>query len=190
MFKRRVPQTVYEKARQFLWPREGWVRATRYMWQRTVRLNGTPHNIALGLAIGAFVSANPILGTHILWAAFIIYFIGGNFLAAVLGTWVGNPLSFPFIWLATFGIGSTVLGRRGDTPELPQLSFSLFLDAPFSSLAPVVGPMMIGWVPVGLVLGVAVYYPSYWSIEAYQKRRAARLQKKRAAAAGNGAKEI
>ena len=163
------------------------MRATRYMWQRTVRLNGTPHNIALGLAIGAFVSANPILGTHILWAALIIYFIGGNFIAAVLGTWVGNPLSFPFIWLATFGIGNLVLGRGDDGRELPALSFSLFMDAPLGSLLPVVGPMMIGWLPVGLVLGVAVYYPSYWSIETYQKRRQLRLQRKREAAARNDA---
>lgn len=188
MFKRRNPQSFSERLRQFLWPREGWVRATRYMWQRTVRLSGTPHDIALGLAIGAFVSANPILGTHILWGALIIYFIGGNFIASILGTWVGNPISFPFIWLATYNTGNFLLGARGDAGNLPELSFSLFMDAPLGALIPVIGPMMLGWAPVGLVLGIAVYYPSYWSIETYQKRRAIRLAKKREAAAEKGAK--
>jgi uncharacterized protein (DUF2062 family) len=175
------------RLRQFVWPREGWWRATRYMWQRTVRLSGTPHNIALGLAIGGFVSANPILGTHIIWAAIIIYFIGGNFLAAVLGTWVGNPLSFPFIWLATYQTGSFLVGRDGQR-ELPELSFSLFLEAPFAALLPVVGPMMLGWIPVGLVLGLTVYYPSYWGIQTYQIRRVKRLARKREAVAKKGAK--
>ncbi|MBT7642429.1 MAG: DUF2062 domain-containing protein [Rhodobiaceae bacterium] len=183
MFRRRLPQTYWQKARQFLWPREGWIRATLYLWRRTIRLSGTPHSIALGLAIGAFVSANPILGTHILWAAFIIYFIGGNFLAAVLGTWMGNPLSFPFIWLATFNLGHLILGTSGDVQKLPKLSLGLLIDAPIGTLLPLIGPMLLGWIPVGLVLGALVYYPSYWSIETYQVRRRARLDRKRNAAA-------
>ncbi len=187
MFKRRIPQTFFEKLRQFLWPREGWIRATKYLWQRTVRLSGTPHNLALGLAIGGFVSANPILGTHIIWGAVIIYFIGGNFIASVAGTWVGNPVTFPFIWLSTYNIGSFMLGRNGEARELPELSFTLFVEAPFSSLAPVVVPMLFGWIPVGLVIGLLVYYPSYWSIDLYQKQRSARLQRKREAAGSNDA---
>ena len=189
MFKRRNPQTFFERLRQFLWPREGWGRATKYLWQRTVRLSGTPHSIALGLAIGAFASANPILGTHIIWCAIIIYFVGGNFIAAVLGTWVGNPASFPFIWLATFNTGNFLLGRTADNRELPQLSVELLLDAPMGTLLPVIGPMMIGWLPIGLIMGLIVYYPSLWSIEAYQKQRQERIERKRSAAEENDAKQ-
>jgi uncharacterized protein (DUF2062 family) len=47
--------------------------------------------------------------------------------------------------------------------------------------------MMIGWLPVGLILGIAVYYPSLWSIEAYQRQRIDRLERKRSAAAKKGA---
>ena len=187
MFKRRIPQTTFQRLRQFFWPREGWWRATKYLWQRTIRLSGTPHSIALGLAIGAFASANPVLGTHILWCGLSMYFVGGNFIAAVLGTWVGNPGSFPFIWLATFGTGNFLLGRNDEGRELPELSFSLIVEAPMGALLPVIGPMMIGWLPVGLILGIAVYYPSLWSIEAYQRQRIDRLERKRSAAAKKGA---
>lgn len=183
MFKRRIPLNTLQRLRQFLWPREGWLRATKYLWQRTVRLNGSPHSIALGLAIGAFVSANPLLGTHILWAAFIIYFIGGNLIAAALGTWVGNPVSFPFIWLSTYNIGHFLLGTSAGS-EVPKLSFSMLAEAPFGVLV----PMFIGWLPVGLVLGVVTYYPSLWTVQAYQKQRAARLARKRKAADAKNAK--
>lgn len=184
MFRRRKPLNTMQRLRQLLWPREGWLRATKYIWQRTIRLNGSPHSIALGLAIGAFVSANPLLGTHILWGALIIYFIGGNFIAAVAGTWVGNPLSFPLIWLATYNIGHFLLGTSGDTGAVPQLSFSTLTQAPLGTLV----PMMLGWVPVGLVLGLVTYYPSLWTVQAYQKRRALRLARKAKAEAEKNAK--
>jgi uncharacterized protein (DUF2062 family) len=184
MFRRRKPLNTSQRLRQFLWPREGWVRATKYLWQRTIRLNGSAHSIALGLAIGAFVSANPLLGTHILWGALIIYFIGGNFIAAVAGTWVGNPISFPFIWLATYNTGHFLLGTSSVSGEVPKLAFSTLTEAPFETIL----PMMVGWVPVGLVLGVATYYPSLWTVQAYQKQRAVRMARKAKADAEKSAK--
>lgn len=54
---------------------------------------------------------------------------------------------------------------------MPELSFGLFLDAPLSSLMPIIGPMMTGSIPLGLTFAVMTYYPSYWSIAAYQRRR-------------------
>jgi uncharacterized protein (DUF2062 family) len=178
MFKRRNPLTGIQRMRQFFWPREGWTRATVYLWRRTVRLQGSPHNIALGLAVGGFISANPLLGTHIIWAGILVYFLGGNFLAAVAGTWVGNPITFPFIWLSTYSIGSRLMGEGGNT-QIPEISFGLLIDQPLELLQPVILPMLIGSLPVGLVLGVATYYPSLWGVRVYQKRRLARLEKKR-----------
>ncbi|MDC0147673.1 DUF2062 domain-containing protein [Alphaproteobacteria bacterium] len=179
MFKRRNPLTVIQRLRQFFWPREGWKRATVYLWRRTVRLQGSPHNIALGLAVGGFISANPLLGTHIIWAGIIVYFLGGNFLAAVAGTWVGNPITFPFIWLSTYSTGSWLMGARGSISEMPEISFGQIIQTPLELLQPVILPMLIGSVPVGLLLGVATYYPSLLGVRVYQKRRAIRLEKKR-----------
>ncbi|MEL0072277.1 MAG: DUF2062 domain-containing protein [Rhodobiaceae bacterium] len=157
MFKRRKPLSQWQRWRQFLWPREGWPRAFSYMWHRLVRQRGSAHSLALGLAAGAFVSASPLLGTH--------------FFQAALRTWVGNPLSFPFIWVGTFNIGNFLLGRDSNMVAMPELSFGLFLDAPLSSLMPIIGPMMTGSIPLGLTFAVMTYYPSYWSIAAYQRRR-------------------
>ena len=132
-----------------------------------------------GLAVGGFISANPLLGTHILWAGLIVYFIGGNFLAAVAGTWVGNPFTFPFIWIATYSSGSLIMGGNGRLSELPTLSFGLIIDKPLELFQPVILPMLVGSLPVGLALGVATYYPSLWAIKIYQKRRGFRIEKKR-----------
>ena len=180
MFKRRNPQTTLEKWQQFIWPREGWTRALKYTWQRTIRLNGSAHSIALGLAAGAFVSASPFIGMHLLIAALIAWVFGGNIIASAVGTWAGNPLSFPFIWLTTFNIGHLMLGTEDKAGDLPELSFGLFIDAPMSALLPVILPMAVGGLVVGTVMAVAAYYPSLWAVRFYQKRRRDKLQRAQA----------
>ena len=180
MFKRRNPQTTLEKWQQFIWPREGWTRALKYTWQRTIRLNGSAHSIALGLAAGAFVSASPFIGMHLLIAALIAWVFGGNIIASAVGTWAGNPLSFPFIWLTTFNIGHLMLGTEDKAGDLPELSFGLFIDAPMSALLPVILPMAVGGLVVGTVMAVAAYYPSLWAVRFYQKRRRDKLQRPQA----------
>ena len=180
MFKRRNPQTTLEKWQQFIWPREGWTRALKYTWQRTIRLNGSAHSIALGLAAGAFVSASPFIGMHLLIAALIAWVFGGNIIASAVGTWAGNPLSFPFIWLTTFNIGHLMLGTEDKAGDLPELSFGLFIDAPMSALLPVILPMTVGGLVVGTVMAVATYYPSLWAVRFYQKRRRDKLQRPQA----------
>ena len=180
MFKRRNPQTTLEKWQQFIWPREGWTRALKYTWQRTIRLNGSAHSIALGLAAGAFVSASPFIGMHLLIAALIAWVFGGNIIASAVGTWAGNPLSFPFIWLTTFNIGHLMLGTEDKAGDLPELSFGLFIDAPMSALLPVILPMAVGGLVVGTVMAVATYYPSLWAVRFYQKRRRDKLQRPQA----------
>ena len=155
MFKRRKPQSTLEKWQQFIWPREGWTRALKYTWQRTIRLNGSAHSIALGLAAGAFVSASPFIGMHLLIAALIAWIFGGNIIASAVGTWAGNPISFPFIWLTTFNLGHLILGTEEKAGDLPELSFGLFIDAPFSSLLPMMLPMAIGGIVIGIVMAVA-----------------------------------
>ena len=171
MFKRRKPQSTFVKWQQFIWPREGWTRALKYTWQRTIRLNGSAHSIALGLAAGAFVSASPFMGMHLLIAALIAWLLSGNIIASAVGTWAGNPISFPFIWLATFNIGHLILGTEDKAGDLPELSLGLFIDAPIEALLPVILPMAIGGVVVGIVMAVATYYPSLWAVRFYQKRR-------------------
>ena len=169
-----------EKWQQFIWPREGWTRALKYTWQRTIRLNGSAHSIALGLAAGAFVSASPFIGMHLLIAALIAWVFGGNIIASAVGTWAGNPLSFPFIWLTTFNIGHLMLGTEDKAGDLPELSFGLFIDAPMSALLPVILPMAVGGLVVGTVMAVATYYPSLWAVRFYQKRRRDKLQRAQA----------
>ena len=157
--------------RQYVWPRNGWVRAFRYTWQRLLRLDGSAEAIAMGLAVGAFVSATPFLGLHFVLAGLIAWLVGGNIIASAVGTWVGNPITFPFIWVATYRIGHALLRTEGPHGLSDGLSFSMLIERPLELMQPVIIPMTVGGVFVGLALAVAVYYPSRSMIRVFQNQR-------------------
>ncbi len=206
MFKRRQPLPLMARVRQFLWPREGWVRAFRYMWGRAVHSRGSAYSIAMGMAAGAYVSASPFFGAHIAYAWLLCWIFRGNLLAAALGTWVGNPFTFLFIgrasyltgvWILTaLGIGG-IEGQSGAsaltlnlTFEEPSLTLTLFFEDPLLTLSIFwekskvwLIPWIVGSVPVGIVLGIVTYYPSLWTIRVYQiqrQKRAVKSQKRAA----------
>ena len=80
------------------------------------------------MGAGVFASFTPLFGFHFLLAFTIAYFVAGNFLAAALGTFFGNPLTFPFIWAGTHKLGTFIL--RGERQPMPAglAMFSPWLD--------------------------------------------------------------
>jgi uncharacterized protein (DUF2062 family) len=91
LFRRREAESFLGRMRIHLWPRRSWTRSSRYVVYRLRRLSGTPHAVALGFAIGVFTAVTPFLGTHIVMAVLLAWVIGGSMVAALLGTFVGNP---------------------------------------------------------------------------------------------------
>ncbi|MBL4804383.1 MAG: DUF2062 domain-containing protein [Alphaproteobacteria bacterium] len=91
----------------------GWIRAAKYTRLRIVRLSDSTQKIALGLAIGTAISFTPIVGTHFIQAGFLAYIFRANFLAALIGTFAGNPWTFPFMWWAAMTFGSFIFQSLG-----------------------------------------------------------------------------
>lgn len=174
LFRRRNKPTRVERMRVAVWPRHSWSRSTRYFGKRVLRLTATPHAIALGFASGAFASCTPLVGFHFLTAFALAYILRGNLIASALGTSVGNPLTFPFIWAFTFKIGQWILHGRAphaDPQEVHQKFQNGLFEKSLDSLWPMLKPMLIGGIPLGLVIGTVSYLIVYKSVEVYQRRR-------------------
>lgn len=113
MFKRRRALTRLQSLREVFWPSMGWVRATYYAKHRIVRLSSTTRSIATGLACGACVSFTPFFGCHFFLALGYAWLMRGHFLASIIGTFVGNPWTFPFLFWTSFEVGKFLLGLFG-----------------------------------------------------------------------------
>ena len=186
LFSRRNKPNLANRVQSWFWPRGGWRRAGGYMWYRVSRLSGSPHTIAIGFAAGVFASFTPFMGFHFMIGFLAAYMLGGSLLASAFGTFAGNPITFPFIWIITFKFGSYLLGLDGDMEdvsiELPGMAWWMLVHDPqtlwkefWSQLWPVIRPMTIGGLPLGIMIGTSVYFPVRLLVSAYQRKRRERL---------------
>ena len=174
LFRRREAESLLERMRVHLWPRRSWTRSSRYVVYRLRRLSDTPHAVALGFAIGVFTATTPFLGTHMVVAALLAWVIGGSVVAALLGTFLGNPLTYPLLWYSTYEVGNLMLRGKMDQQRI-DLSGGIFQKS-LDQLWPILKPMTLGSIPVGLALALLSYVLVKPMVEAYKHRRRRELK--------------
>jgi uncharacterized protein (DUF2062 family) len=178
LFRRRTKPNLAERLRATLWPRGGWPRAMRYFGKRMLRLSGSPHAIAIGCAAGLFVAWSPLFGLHYGLAIACALIVRGNVLAALLATTIGNPLTLPAMWVADFKLGERLLGAH----HVRRLAFELqdsLAHRSFNAILPIVKPIFIGSIPLGLISACIGYFIVRGAVQAYQRARRERLEARR-----------
>jgi uncharacterized protein (DUF2062 family) len=181
MFDRRHKQSLGARARNLIWPRSGWQRASRYLAHRVRRLPGTPYAIAAGFACGAAVSMTPFPGLHFVLSGLLAWIIGASILASAIGTAVGNPWTFPFIWIWIYKLGSWILGS-GNELGTDIITLSFLLDHPMDVLL----PMMVGSVPTAILIWLVFFWPIKRMVHSYQCHRSDHLARRALTREGSG----
>jgi uncharacterized protein (DUF2062 family) len=185
MFKRRMSQPLTERLAAVLWPRGGWGRAGQYLMHRLSRLPGTPYSLAAGFAAGAAVSFTPLIGLHFFLGAIVAWIIRANIVASAIGTIIGNPWTFPLIWLWLYNLGHWIMqavgledGAAAAPPKFGAVFDQLWhavLSGEWSSIVetsgPVLGPMLLASVPTALLVWIAVFWGLKPIVGRYQARR-------------------
>ncbi|MCR9146953.1 MAG: DUF2062 domain-containing protein [Rhodobacteraceae bacterium] len=203
VFKRRDRLPWWKATLRAFWPNRGWGRALQYVKHRLRRLPDPPHRIARGVFAGVFVTFSPLFGLHFLFAASLAWIMRGNVLAALLSTFVGNPLTFVPIAALSIQTGHTILGAGGLDDhqmhhslgitfveagrDLKNNVLAIFTDASadWSHLEiffdEIFLPYLVGGLVPGAVFGLIGYYLSLPIFQAYQNRRKGVLAAKLAA---------
>lgn len=197
VFKRRERRSLAGWAREMVYPTGGFRRATQYVMHRMRRLPDEPHRIARGFFAGSFISFTPFFGFHFIGAALIAWAMRGNILAALLGTFVGNPLTTPIIAITSVELGHRILGIT-DPMDLGSIA-AAFGNAGTelwdNAIAPFTGqamhweslaaffrtiyfPYMIGGILPGIVVSGILYYLTIPLVRAYQKLRASKARER------------
>jgi len=169
MFRRRDRLTLSQRVRDFIWPRAGWWRASKYVVYRVRRLPGSPARIALGFACGAFVSFTPLFGLHYLLAIATAWLLRGSIVASFLGANLG--WFYPLVLVWTYELGTRIMGASGAAHLPSNAGPGELLRHPWSAFL----PTMIGSVPVGLVIAAVSFAFAYWAIIGYRSLRQRRF---------------
>lgn len=148
------------------------------------RLKGTPYSIAAGFACGVAISFTPFIGFHLILAAITAWLIRGNIVSSALGTIVGNPWTFPFIWIAVLSTGRFLLG---DISSVDNVNFIKIFEKASKALFtlefknfgrdvwPIVFPMMVGCIPYYIISWIMSFKLIKITLEKLSARRAKRL---------------
>ncbi|MEM8850672.1 MAG: DUF2062 domain-containing protein [Pseudomonadota bacterium] len=198
MFKRRDRLPIWKAFSQALWPRGGWGRAALYVKHRLRRLPDTPRKISRGIMAGVFTTFTPFYGVHFVVAAAIAVLLRGNVMAALLGTFFGNPLTYVPIGVVSLNLGHWMLGTV-PAATMNENTFDKFWNAGrdvfWNSWYALTGnpvdwtaayvfwhdvffPWLIGGIVPGIFTGIAAYTISLPLIEAYQRRRRGAVARK------------
>lgn len=174
MFIRRQPLSPLQTIKQIFWPSMGFRRAARYVYLRLVRLSDSTHKIAAGLSIGVGISFSPILFTHFIQAGLIAYAIRANVLSALIGTFVGTPWTFPFMWWASISLGSGLFELFGlpASRNLPEnIDFAVFWQILTHQPMRIFAPWFVGGYLLGIVALFVTYPVFYYFIKAAKAAR-------------------
>ena len=182
MFVRKQPLSGFRFVREFFYPSMGYMRTFKYMWHRITRLSDTTYNIAAGLAVGAAISFSPLVGTHFIQALAVAYFMRVNYLASMIGTFWGNPWTFPFLWVTGYQTGSSIFEYFGvhNFAELPSsLTFSGVIDLVFKEPLSLFVPWMLGGYVCAVLFWPLAFIVAFFIVKSAKKARHKRFLKKR-----------
>ena len=128
MFKRREKRSIFRFFYEVIFSLKGITRAIEYVGIRLKRIPDTPHKISLGMSCGIFASFTPLFGLHFLIAGLLSYVLRANVLASLIGTFIGNPITFPIITVFNLKLGEWILGSSEYSSVDGGKIFEGFLD--------------------------------------------------------------
>jgi len=158
-------------------PRSPW--SPRYWYRRILALRATPHQIAMGTAVGIFIAFTPTFGVQMLLAVVAAFVFRLSKPATVIPVWISNPLTLVPVYGATYAAGALLW--PGETlADLPaelriiaaQESFAAQWQAFWDLGLILFGPLWIGSVLVGVPCAAVTYPFIKRGVIAYRHHRA------------------
>jgi uncharacterized protein (DUF2062 family) len=157
-----------------MWRRWSFLRQFKLNLLRLIRLQATPDEIAKGFALGIFIGMTPTFGFQIALAVFFAFLLKENKLAAIIGVFITNPVTAPFIYALEYESGRILLGM--DHAKFPaELTFSALAGLGWDVLLPLcLGSLIYGILCAGLSYALVLrLIPSVraWRIPRWPRRR-------------------
>lgn len=187
MFHRRYPLSFLQKIRQILWPKMGWWRFIKYYRLRIVRLSSSAESIAINLAGGSAMSFTPFFGIHIFGGMGMAWVLGHriNLIASTVGTFVGNPWTFPFLFFASYSLGEWILSFFGSSetnvnlnPDVVEQHGENLWSFLSDNFADIFIPTAVGGTLLALLSFPLYYFLYLYLVRGAQRARKLRMRKK------------
>jgi hypothetical protein len=144
-------------------------RRIKLAYLRIIRMGDPPERIAMGAAIGVFSGIAPTFGAAAPLAFAAAFVLKANKTAAVLGSFIMNPLTSTFFWSFSIILGSVILG------ENPQsILETVREESLLSGITRAWVVFLTGNAVIAVPFTVAAYYLTKGAIVRHRRRKAKR----------------
>lgn len=120
---------------------------------RAKKLQGDPHYVAMGMAIGVFVALTPTIPLHTVIAVALAFVLKGSKPAAIIGVWFANPVTIPLFYWASYEVGMLLLGKSVPF-DVKSKSIGEMMELGLD----VTVAMITGGAILGILPGIAAYF--------------------------------
>ena len=177
--------------------RLSWGRRRRILLLEFLGREDPIENVAAAIALGVGLGFTPFLGLHLLIALALATLFKVNRLDAVLGTFAGNPWTFPPVFAFGYRLGRALL--QHDPLRTPPMNWTALRDSDFTwifhpirTVHLVFGPraflprlhaFLLGTTILAILIGAVTYFLALSALRLYHRRhpnvamRAARRRK-------------
>jgi uncharacterized protein (DUF2062 family) len=150
--------------------RPSWKQRLNVLYVKFKSIQGDPHYVAMGMAVGVFVAVTPTIPFHTAIAVAMAFALKASKPAAVIGVWFSNPITIPPLYYGSYKLGMLMLGRS-DSLDSSVLSLMEMLKQGMD----ITIAMIIGGAVLGIVPAIASYFVTR---HFFRKLRARRRAKK------------
>jgi uncharacterized protein (DUF2062 family) len=140
---------------------------------RVLHVDDTPHRIALGLAIGIFVTWTPTIGLQMVITIALAALFRANKVVGVPFVWISNPFTLVPIYYPNYLVGAWLLRSPN---AWDSVAAALSADGWWETLKAlrdagwnVFWPLWIGSILVGLALGTLTYFVTRYAVIRYRE---------------------
>ncbi len=139
----------------------------RIKFKLVLSLDRSPKDLARATFLGVLIGLSPYIGFHTYIALVCSTFFSLPVYPLILGAYITNPITIPFIYGLTTKFGAFVLGRE---IVIPKDWSSISLDNVKEFFESILLPFIVGTHIIGLIAAVVSYFTVYFISSRYQNR--------------------
>jgi uncharacterized protein (DUF2062 family) len=134
-------------------------------WQARFRkilsLDNHPRHIAVGFAVGTFISITPFFGLHTPLAIAAAFIFRLNKLTCITGAWVNTPLTIIPLLIASHRLGEFILGHPHESFTVKGLEWEILRSN--------AAELLLGSSLIGFAVALAAYFLCYWLVVRFRR---------------------
>ncbi len=164
-------------------------RFRQWFIYRVLHVDDTPHRIALGVAVGIFITWTPTIGLQMLLCVLLSALVGANKFVGLPFVWLSNPLTVIPIYWPNFLLGNWILQGQANPESFTNaaklamtfqaegnLAMRLIgrIQSWWSATNEILLPLWLGSLLIATLLGLCTYLIISRVVTAYRFRHTAR----------------